>query len=169
MFSAQNCHLKSPKASLCSHWRPQENSAQALRPYDSSHDDYVRLQPCQRCTGLRARIRRSGCSRICHTGRQILVGISNGIGSGVSSAIYCRIGAKDKFGADKVAMHALPIALVLSLVLTIPLYYFLEPFLKVLGAGSTIDLAMEYGRIIFAGTLLLIFEMITYSITPKIS
>jgi len=94
----------------------------------------------------------------------ILVGLGNGIGAGVSSAISRRIGAKDKSGADKVAMHALLIALVLSLFLTLPLYYFLEPILKLLGAGSTIGLAMDYGRIVFAGTILLIFEMIAYSI-----
>jgi putative MATE family efflux protein len=94
----------------------------------------------------------------------ILVGLGNGIGAGVSSAISRRIGARDKSGADKVAMHALLIALFLSLVLTFPLYYFLEPILRLLGAGSTIGLAMDYGQIVFAGTILLIFEMIAYSI-----
>jgi putative MATE family efflux protein len=94
----------------------------------------------------------------------ILIGLSNGIGAGVTSAISRCIGAGDKKGVNNTAMHAIIITLIVSFILTIGLEAFLQPLLFFLGAGNTIDLAVNYGRIVFAGTILTIFTGVAYGI-----
>jgi len=94
----------------------------------------------------------------------IIFGISSGIGAGVASSISRKIGANDKAGADDVAMHALILVILLTVILTVPLYLFAEPIVKALGAGTASGLAVEYGRIIFAGAVFVIFQNIAFSI-----
>jgi len=94
----------------------------------------------------------------------VIFGISNGIGAGVASSISRKIGAKDKPGANSVATHALFLVVLLSLILTIPLYVLAEPLVRALGAGSTSGLAVQYGRIIFLGSVFGIFQNIAYAI-----
>ena len=94
----------------------------------------------------------------------VVVGLSNGLGAGVSSSISRRIGAQDKHGADNTAMHAMLLTVIVSVILTSFLLYFLEPMLAAMGAGESIDLAVEYGYIIFAGSILVVFTNIAYAI-----
>lgn len=94
----------------------------------------------------------------------VAFGLSNGLAAGVTYSISRRIGARDKNGADNTAAHAMLLAVVLTLALTIPLYVFLEPIVKAMGVGSVAPLAVEYGRIIFAGTVFLVFQNIAYAI-----
>jgi putative MATE family efflux protein len=94
----------------------------------------------------------------------ILIGLSNGIGAGATSAISRCIGAHDKKGVNNTAMHTIIITIIVSIILTIGLEIFLQPTLLILGAGNTIDLAVNYGQIIFAGTILMLFTGAAYGI-----
>ena len=42
----------------------------------------------------------------------VVVGLSNGLGAGVSSSISRRIGARDKSGADNTTMHAMLLTII---------------------------------------------------------
>ncbi|QUH22713.1 MATE family efflux transporter [Methanobacterium alkalithermotolerans] len=94
----------------------------------------------------------------------ILIGLSNGLGAGASSAIARCIGSKNKKGADNAAIHSILISVGVSLALTIPLLLFLPDILLALGAGESLSLAVDYGQIIFAGTIFLIFTGVSSGI-----
>lgn len=94
----------------------------------------------------------------------ILIGLSNGLGAGVASAISRRIGAKDKAGADNAAVHAILITLILSAVLTVPLILLTGPIVTLFGAGETAGLATAYGQVIFLGMVLILFTNVAYAI-----
>lgn len=94
----------------------------------------------------------------------ILMGLGIGIGAGATSAIARRIGANDHTGASNHAMHALLIALVLSILITLPLVVFAKDLAVVFGAGATVDLAAEYGTILFAGSFFIVFVEIAYGV-----
>jgi putative MATE family efflux protein len=93
-----------------------------------------------------------------------VVGLSNGLGAGVSSYISRRIGARDKRGADNATMHAMLLTIFVSVALTFLLLCFSEPLLVAMGAGEALDLAVEYGRIVFAGSILVVFTNMAYAI-----
>ncbi len=94
----------------------------------------------------------------------ILIGLGNGIGSGVTAAIARHIGARDKASADNTTMHAFLITGILAIVLTGVLLACLEPLLVLIGAGPTLNLAMDYGTIVLAGTVFVLFTNIGYGI-----
>jgi putative MATE family efflux protein len=94
----------------------------------------------------------------------ILIGLSNGIGAGATSAISRCIGAHNTKGVNNTAVHVMVITLIASLILTVILEVFLEPLLLILGAGSTIGLAVTYGQVTFAGTILMLFTGAAYGI-----
>jgi putative MATE family efflux protein len=94
----------------------------------------------------------------------IIIGIGSGLGAGITSSISRKIGAGDKAGADNATMHAMLFVLIVSAVLTLALMAFLEPLLLLMGAGSATALAVEYGRILFCGSVLIIFTNIAYAI-----
>ncbi|MDK2974331.1 MAG: hypothetical protein PWP08_702 [Methanofollis sp.] len=94
----------------------------------------------------------------------ILMGLSNGLGAGATSAISRRIGAGDKKGADNAAMHSIVITVVVSILLSVFIVPFLEPLLEASGAGATTALATEYGQIVFGGTFFMLFSGIGYGI-----
>jgi len=94
----------------------------------------------------------------------VVVGLSNGLGAGVSSSISRRIGAQDKRGADNTTMHALLLVIMVSIILTVGLHLALEPLLFAMGAGASLGLAMEYGNIVFSGSILIVFNHIAYAI-----
>ncbi|MDQ1282297.1 MAG: hypothetical protein QG666_85 [Euryarchaeota archaeon] len=94
----------------------------------------------------------------------VVVGLSNGLGAGVSSSISRRIGAKDKLGADNTTMHGLLLVIVVSVIMTALLLVFSEPLLAIMGAGASLDLALEFGNIVFAGSVFMIFSNIAYAI-----
>ena len=94
----------------------------------------------------------------------VMIGLANGIGSGATSAIARRIGAKDRDGANNTAMHGFYLAAVLGVVMTICFLSLLEPVLVLIGAGVTIELALEYAYIVFSGTLFFIFTNVAYGI-----
>ena len=94
----------------------------------------------------------------------VVIGISNGLGAGVSSAISRRIGAGDKAGADATAGHAIILVIAVSALLTVCLLSLAGPILIAMGAGSTLDLALEYGNIVFAGSILAVFSAMAFAI-----
>ncbi|MFA0846614.1 MAG: MATE family efflux transporter [Methanobacterium formicicum] len=94
----------------------------------------------------------------------IVIGLGNGLGAGATSLIARCIGAKNKEGADNAAMHSLILTIVVSAVITVILLLFLKEILLLMGAGVTIDLAMEYGQIVFAGLIFFIFSNVASGI-----
>ena len=94
----------------------------------------------------------------------ILVGLSNGLGAGATSAISRCIGNRNHKGVNNTAMHTMVITIIVSALLTVLLEIFLHPLLSALGAGETINLAMSYGQITFAGTILMLFTGAAYGI-----
>lgn len=94
----------------------------------------------------------------------IVMGLSIGLGAGASSAISRRIGARDKSGADNTTMHAMLLMVIVSVISTIALFRFSEPLLLAMGAGDALDLAVEYGRIVFLGSVLVVFINMAFAI-----
>jgi len=94
----------------------------------------------------------------------VVMGLSIGLGAGASSAISRRIGARDKKGADNATMHAMLLVIIVSVVSTLILLRFSEPLMVLMGAGDALALALEYGRIIFLGSILVIFINMAYAI-----
>lgn len=90
--------------------------------------------------------------------------VATGIGLGGGSAISRRIGAKDKAGADNVAVHTVVIMLLAAILLTIPLFIFAERIFILLGAGRTIAMTVSYARVMFVGTLIIFFVNIANAI-----
>ena len=94
----------------------------------------------------------------------IVMGLSIGLGAGASSALSRRIGARDKRGADNATMHAMLVMIIVSAVSTLALLRFSEPLLVLMGAGDSLGLAQEYGRIVFLGGILVAFTNMAYAI-----
>jgi len=85
------------------------------------------------------------------------IALSTGIGVGASSAISRRIGAKDKKGADNVAEHSIITTILIAIVFSIILFFLSEPLLNIIGAGKSLAYAVTYGKIIFAGSIVIFF------------
>jgi putative MATE family efflux protein len=85
------------------------------------------------------------------------IAISTGLGVGSSSAISRRIGSKDKKGADNIATHSIILTLIVAVFFTIILYSLAEQILAGVGAGESLQMATEYGKIIFAGSIIIFF------------
>jgi putative MATE family efflux protein len=94
----------------------------------------------------------------------MLISISVGIGVGSGSAISRRIGAKDKKGADNVAIHSIIITLILAFVFSVVLFLSADKLFVLIGAEKSASMAISYGRIIFAGTIFLFFTNIAFAI-----
>ncbi|KYK23695.1 MATE family efflux transporter [Thermoplasmatales archaeon SG8-52-2] len=94
----------------------------------------------------------------------MLISISVGIGVGSGSAISRRIGAKDKKGADNVAIHSIIITLILAFVFSAALFLSADRLFTIIGAEKSASMAISYGRIIFAGTIFLFFTNIAFAI-----
>jgi putative MATE family efflux protein len=94
----------------------------------------------------------------------VLIGLGNGLGAGATSVIARRIGAGDRDGANGAAMQAILLVLGISVVITILLIALARPLMLLFGAGKTADLAVEYGNIVFLGTVLILFTNVVYAI-----
>lgn len=90
----------------------------------------------------------------------VLVGFGNGIGAGGNSLISRYIGAENKHQANNAAIHSVVLSIIISIILTFVFIFSLEPLLKIMGASSVLGYAMDYGLIIFAGTLPLLMPPI---------
>ena len=94
----------------------------------------------------------------------ISMALSNGLGIGGGAAISRKIGARDKAGADNVAVHTIIIMMLLVLIFTIPFYVFAPHIFSLVGAGKTTDLAVAYARVIFLGSIVIFFTNVANSI-----
>jgi putative MATE family efflux protein len=94
----------------------------------------------------------------------IIVGLGNGLGAGANSLIARSIGANDKKTADNAAIHSLILSTVISIILTIIIVIFLKDILLFMGAGNTINLALEYGYLIMGGLIVFILSNVGASI-----
>jgi len=94
----------------------------------------------------------------------IVMGFSNGLGAGATAIISRYIGAKNKAHADNAALHVLIIMGILTIIFTVVLLLFLKPILEAIGAGATIDLSLQYGQILFLGSIFIVFSATAYGI-----
>jgi len=97
----------------------------------------------------------------------IAMGFSNGLGAGAAAVISRFIGERDKAKADNAAIHIMLLTIVFTIIITISFGLFLGPILEFLGAGvstNTMDLALIYGNVIFAGSIFIVFTSVAYGI-----
>jgi putative MATE family efflux protein len=94
----------------------------------------------------------------------ILMALSVGLGAGATSVVARRIGSRDKQGADNAAVHAIILSVPVSAVLLVILVLFLRPIIELMGAGSATDLAVEYGSIVFLGSIFFLVAQIAYAV-----
>ena len=94
----------------------------------------------------------------------IIFGLGSGIGTGATSLIARCIGAENKDKANNAGMHSVLLTLIISIALPIISILFLKDILVLIGAGSVLTLANEYGQIIFLGSFALLFNTLGSSI-----
>jgi putative MATE family efflux protein len=92
------------------------------------------------------------------------IALSTGIGAGSSSALSRRIGARDKEGADNVAIHSIILILLISTTFTILMFFLADRIFLSIGAGESLPFASSYGRIIFAGSIAIFFINVSTAI-----
>lgn len=88
----------------------------------------------------------------------ILVGLGNGIGAGANSMIARFIGAKNIAEANNTALHSLLLTLIISILGSIVMYLILPTLLSVMGAGSSTNLALNYGGVVFTFMIIFIYS-----------
>ena len=94
----------------------------------------------------------------------VLVGLGNGIGAGANSLIARNIGAKKHSEANNAALHAIVLAVIVSIVFTIIIEAFMVPILQFMGAGDTIQYAMDYSYIIFGFLIVFVYSGVASAI-----
>ena len=94
----------------------------------------------------------------------MVIGLGNGLGAGANSLISRCIGAKNKKGSDNAAIHSIILTLLVSIVLTAVILIFLKDLLMIMGAGESLNLAIQYGQIVFGGLIFLIFTSVASGI-----
>ena len=89
----------------------------------------------------------------------LMLGLTMGLGSGVTASIARLIGEKDKSGADNSAEHAIVMAACISGVFTLLGLYFGKEILAILGAeGNILILGWEYLSMIVLGLPFMVFS-----------
>jgi putative MATE family efflux protein len=96
----------------------------------------------------------------------IIVSLSVGIGVGGSSAISRRIGAGHKKDADNTAEHAIILGFIVSIIIVTAIFPFLSKIMKGFSGGNekVTSMAIDYSRVVFLGTPILIFSNIASAI-----
>ncbi len=89
----------------------------------------------------------------------LALGLTMGLGVGVTASIARFIGKNDKPGADNSAEHAIVIAFLISLILFIVVVTFGKKILFIFGASGTIlSLAWDYLRVLSIGLPFMVFS-----------
>jgi len=89
----------------------------------------------------------------------LMLGLTMGLGSGVTACIARLIGEKDKSGADNSAEHAIAMAACISGVFTLLGLYFGKDILAILGAeGNILILGWDYLSMIVLGLPFMVFS-----------
>lgn len=94
----------------------------------------------------------------------VLVGLGNGIGAGANSLIARYIGAKNYKQANNAALHAIVLSVVVSVIFTVLLEIFMVPILEFMGAGNTIQYALNYSYIIFGFLFIFVYSGVASAI-----
>ena len=88
-----------------------------------------------------------------------IISLASGLGIGASSAIARRIGARDKKGADNVAVHSFILSLLLGVGITITMLPTIDSLFRSMGArGEAVELAIEYSRVLLIGAFVIVFN-----------
>ena len=91
----------------------------------------------------------------------LVTGLVLGIGVGTASLLSRTIGQGDLSGARRITMHALALGLVLTSLLILLGYLFMDPVLEIMGANRQIaPMVRDYMEIWLAGMLFLVIPMI---------
>ena len=94
----------------------------------------------------------------------VLVGLGNGIGAGANSLIARYIGAKDFKQANNAGLHAFLLCVVISIISTVLMMLFMPQLLVMMGAGDTIQYALDYGYIVFGALIIFVFSGVASAI-----
>ena len=95
----------------------------------------------------------------------IILGITFGLGTGVTTVIAQYIGAEDKNSADNSAEHSILIASILGLFILVGGYIFGKQILELQGAsGQVLDYAFAYYPIMLVGSVFMVFAVFFRSI-----
>tara|TARA_B110000196_G_scaffold52143_1_gene42861 strand:- start:1175 stop:2533 length:1359 start_codon:yes stop_codon:yes gene_type:complete len=95
----------------------------------------------------------------------LVLGLSFGVGSGVTASIARFIGAKDKVNADNTAEHAVALGLIISIILTTLGLIYGEDLLQRLGATeSVLPLSWDYLKVSLIGLPFMVFSTFFRSI-----
>lgn len=96
----------------------------------------------------------------------IIIALGMGIGVGGSSAISRRIGAGKKKDADNTAEHTLILGFLVSVILSISVFPFIDEIMKTFSGSNekVAEMAIDYSKIFLLGTPILIFSNIANSI-----
>ena len=94
----------------------------------------------------------------------VLVGLGNGIGAGANSLIARYIGAENVKEANNAGLHGILLAVIISVVFTIIIEVFMVPILEMMGAGATIQYAMDYSYIIFGFLFIFVYSGVASAI-----
>ena len=94
----------------------------------------------------------------------VLVGLGNGIGAGANSLIARYIGAGNIKQANNAGLHGILLAIIVSVIFTVIIDVFMVPILKFMGAGNTIQYAMDYSYIIFGFLFVFVYSGVASAI-----
>ena len=94
----------------------------------------------------------------------LLIGFGNGLGSGAAFAISKYLGENNKSKADNASVHSFLFDIVISFIISFLLIISLTSILEMLGAGQTINYAVNYGQIIILGSIFIILSNALYGI-----
>jgi putative MATE family efflux protein len=94
----------------------------------------------------------------------VIMSLAVGLGVGGAAAISRRIGAGDKEGADSVAAHTIYFMIIISAIFSIIFFVFAEIIFMGMGAGDVTAKATEYGRILFAGSIVIFYTQVATAI-----
>ena len=95
----------------------------------------------------------------------LVLGLSFGVGSGVTASIARFIGAKDKVNADNTAEHAVALGLIISTILTtLGLIYGEDLFQRLGATESVLPLSWDYLKVSLIGLPFMVFSTFFRSI-----
>lgn len=94
----------------------------------------------------------------------LILAIGTGIGIGGSVIMSNYMGKNQKEKADKVRGNTIALLVLAAIILTLSIYVFIEPLLRILGAkGEVFETALIYSRIFVLGS---VFQLLGTGFTP---
>jgi len=94
----------------------------------------------------------------------VAMALATGVGVGGGSAVSRFVGAKDREGAGLVATHTFVIMVVAAVAFIAPMLAFTRPIFAGFSSGHTLELTVDYARIMFGGSFVLFFSHVALSL-----